>query len=586
MAKRTIGSLWDRINLIKMNENFTELFNQKDEQDGKLNVFNQNLKNISNENSLFLSESERILNLANNVNGENKEVQDQLNSLVIESGNANAEVSQARGGYDVLNSRLAFYDKTINTDPYYSEIKYEKKYDQESKTTYYVTTIPHIDKQGDVIKLKHGISENGSETVRDYSSRNNTTFTSNASVFNTTTNKLLGIQIQNGEIIQNTSYSDNYTLGIKENGTLTAYPPNISADEIIKEGVVEAITGFYPIIQNGVRTEESVYTHSANSSEKNPRQIIAQKPNKDIIFITVQGRGIDGEGMTYNDLIRICENLNVDFAYNLDGGGSTQSVIRGNLLNTPIDEGGLKERKVVDYLYVDKKSANKNITQSYNYDVGMLSKAISDVKVNFDKETKLANKRIETDGVFNDISMPTDNLNILSKSGMYWARDSTIGAPGKYSYGVFFLKESANYGLQIAFPYHGGEGEILMRRTDSSETGWTNWRTNTAPTPWVNFTLMNNWQNSGGSDPIASYTVKDGIVHLRGLVKNGTTNIGTVIAELPNGVKPKTRHIYPTITSGAEGYEMGRIFIETTGQIKFMNGGNNWVVLTTSFPIN
>ena len=53
-----------------------------------------------------LRKAQNVLNEAQRTNNLNKDVQRQLNDMVIESGNANAEVSQARGGYDLLKNRL------------------------------------------------------------------------------------------------------------------------------------------------------------------------------------------------------------------------------------------------------------------------------------------------------------------------------------------------------------------------------------------------------------------------------------------------------------------------------------------------
>ena len=56
-----------------------------------------------------LQKAQDVLNEAKKTNNMNKDVQDQLDNLIIESGNANAEVSQARGGLPLLKDRL---DKT------------------------------------------------------------------------------------------------------------------------------------------------------------------------------------------------------------------------------------------------------------------------------------------------------------------------------------------------------------------------------------------------------------------------------------------------------------------------------------------
>lgn len=53
-----------------------------------------------------ISDSEKVLMEAKKTNAENKDVQHQLDNLIIESGNANAEVSQARGEHNLLKERF------------------------------------------------------------------------------------------------------------------------------------------------------------------------------------------------------------------------------------------------------------------------------------------------------------------------------------------------------------------------------------------------------------------------------------------------------------------------------------------------
>ena len=96
MGRKNIDAFWDRVNLFNINNNFIELYKDFD--------FTFELKKQSGE----------TIEYAKKVNSENKEVQKQLNGLVIESGNANAEVSQARGGYSVLNERLKESDNKLN----------------------------------------------------------------------------------------------------------------------------------------------------------------------------------------------------------------------------------------------------------------------------------------------------------------------------------------------------------------------------------------------------------------------------------------------------------------------------------------
>ena len=102
MARKTIGAFWDRENLLGMNDNFEELYGEI----GTLDLVVKESERILLEASAVNTESKLINSKSIEVNQQNVDVQNQLNNLVIESGNPNAEISQARGGYTTLNDRL------------------------------------------------------------------------------------------------------------------------------------------------------------------------------------------------------------------------------------------------------------------------------------------------------------------------------------------------------------------------------------------------------------------------------------------------------------------------------------------------
>ena len=475
---------------------------------------------------------------------------------------------------EMINTDMDAVKTQTTDDPYYNEIKYNKYIDDVTKSVYHVTLIPHQDKDGEVIKLKRGISQDTAESARTYSNNKNLTFVANASVFDTTTKEILGIQIQDGEIINSTIHKTNYTLGIKDDGTLVSYPSNVTAENIVNDGVKLALTAFFPIIENGVKVSEEIYNSIPNTLEKNPRQVIAQKDNKDILFITVEGRNGQSVGMDYEDLFRICTELGVSFAYSLDGGGSTQSVLRGRLLNNVIDENGTKERDVPDFLYVEKDTENKPSVTSQHIDIGFLSKEIKDVNA-------LINSLDEK-----DISLPLESdLNKIRKSGMYWSSSSSLNSPGSYSYGVLHWNFNDTTALQIAIPYHGGLGEILLRRTNGDLDTWTNWRGNNPFKGWNDLELNNDWVNLGGSDPTAQYALNGNTVYIKGMIKGGTATTGTVVGVLPIGFRPKSRVVLSTLSKDATTILPGRIHVETNGEIKYMNGGNDWFSLNGAFLI-
>lgn len=81
---------------------------------------------------------------------------------------------------------------------------------------------------------------------------------------------------------------------------------------------------------------------------------------------------------------------------------------------------------------------------------------------------------------------------------------------------------------------------------------------------WVAPTLLNSWVNYGGVYQNAGY-YKDpmGMVHLRGLVKDGTATAGTTLFTLPAGFRPLAQTVGITLTNSL----MGTFNIETDGDV-------------------
>ncbi|GAB3019021.1 hypothetical protein GCM10027051_25120 [Niabella terrae] len=229
-----------------------------------------------------------------------------------------------------------------------------KHYDAPSKTWYFLTKIDHKDKSGDLIplRLELAIKDTG-ETVRQFAIRKGTMLAFNASTQRRPTPQTKapsGTQIVAGKIVQELP-KNTYTLGIKANNELVAYPPGTSGAGMLQDGSVNALTAFIPLIEGHKNVHDSLLTIVRNFNEIHPRQIIAQFDNLDLLFLSCGGRGFDGEGMTSKDLMRILQNLEVKFAYMLDGGGSTSTVVGKTLITKKIDENGTQERTRPNFLF-------------------------------------------------------------------------------------------------------------------------------------------------------------------------------------------------------------------------------------------
>ena len=169
--------------------------------------------------------------------------------------------------------------------------------------------------------------------------------TVNASTFDVQKELLRGVNINEGK----TNWGEPDIFGrtyliIKKNGTLT-----YSSDPLKESDVDISLVGFFPIIvdkMNVISQFDETYPHKG---VPNPQQIIYQHSNGQIGFLTCEGRIGGQTGLTVEQCCNILLELNVNFAYLLDGGGSTTTCINGLMVNTPSDETG--ERPVKDFLY-------------------------------------------------------------------------------------------------------------------------------------------------------------------------------------------------------------------------------------------
>ena len=354
------------------------------------------------------------------VEKELKNLRNQVKSQIIgANGNATAEVKDMRvdtkgqlhdlaqdrlnedfnriGGIaDAAKETADVLENKMNTGAYYNEVSHFKgrKFD----TTYYITHIPHLDSYGNMIKLKRGIQGNDPNkpehiTPSQFARKTKATFVSNASTGSGTQLKLHGQQIYNGQILDSIKgdeydpLNDRWTLAIGDDNSLTSFPPDVQASEIRSQGYNNTVSGFGPIISDGkIIVKDDDY--SPNTIVSHPRQVIAQLPNKDLIFFSCDGRENNThtmieKGMTLQEVAEtLLDHYDIEFAYNMDGGGSTSSVVRSHKLNRSMDESKTEERKVLDFLYIGRDSVqlrDQDMQNAYQ-DIGEVRDMVQEVR--------------------------------------------------------------------------------------------------------------------------------------------------------------------------------------------------------------
>ncbi|MFC1783955.1 hypothetical protein ACFL02_10320, partial [Planctomycetota bacterium] len=96
---------------------------------------------------------------------------------------------------------------------------------------------------------------------------------------------------------------------------------------------------------------------------------------------------------------------------------------------------------------------------------------------------------------------------------------------------------------------------------------------------WQPPVFENSWVNLGsGFNPAGYFKDSMGVVHLRGVVKDGTINYA--IFTLPSGYRPEYREVHATVTyDSSDGNAMARVDVLSNGVVVASKGNNAYVTL-------
>lgn len=169
----------------------------------------------------------------------------------------------------------------------------------------------------------------------------NITVIANAGIFNDNTSPR-GTLVQNGKVIlagensklENTLVIDDagnvgYTNKAIENGTVE-YTDALTGKKVSGRKIVSAVTAFSPIAING-KAATKYKNRVVNYSAYRARSIFCVRDKGSYILITNKGEGIDGGGWNFDDMAAVALRHECQFAFNLDGGGSTALAWRTSL---------------------------------------------------------------------------------------------------------------------------------------------------------------------------------------------------------------------------------------------------------------
>ena len=164
-----------------------------------------------------------------------------------------------------------------------------------------------------------------------------------------------GYVIRNGVVYRDTVREDssNGDLAIYKDGSFKIiYEDQVSADQLVKDGVVNLLAFGPSLVENG---EIAVDTNSevGQSMSSNPRTAIGIIDENHYIIIVSDGRTTESEGLSLYQMAEIMKSYGVKTAYNLDGGGSSTLYFNGQVINKPTTNGNtISERSVSDIVYI------------------------------------------------------------------------------------------------------------------------------------------------------------------------------------------------------------------------------------------
>ena len=163
-----------------------------------------------------------------------------------------------------------------------------------------------------------------------------------------------GYVIRNGVVYRDTVREDssNGDLAIYKDGSFKIiYEDQVSADQLVKDGVVNLLAFGPALVENGeivVNTKSEV----GQSMASNPRTAIGIIDENHYIIIVSDGRTSESQGLSLYEMAEVMKSYGVKTAYNLDGGGSSTMYFNGQVINKPTTNGNISERAVSDIVYI------------------------------------------------------------------------------------------------------------------------------------------------------------------------------------------------------------------------------------------
>ncbi len=254
-----------------------------------------------------------------------------------------------------LAQAVASGDSKAEIDSFIDNVDIDYSYDESTGANYTIIRV-YRDKIDGTKQYPFVYAPNGAEACQmstyEIAHNDGWLLAINGGIFNTTTHKADGPLVENGIIYQNSSsqtHPNCRPLIISNTGELSEGSANADATTLVNNGAISVICGFMAIVKNYQAVPSSEWNNVSHYTQNAQRQIIGQFGNGDYAIITCEGRNFDNsDGWTIAEAQQICIKHGLKFAYNLDGGGSTETMLGLKHLNTIYE--GTDGRKVPTFI--------------------------------------------------------------------------------------------------------------------------------------------------------------------------------------------------------------------------------------------
>lgn len=162
-----------------------------------------------------------------------------------------------------------------------------------------------------------------------------------------------GYVIRNGTLYRSTVMKDREDLVISTDGSFSVIEEEDISAEALLDGGARQVLSFGPALVVDGKIAVSQNDEVDQAMRNNPRTAIAQLGPLHYLLVVSDGRTKESQGLSLYELAQLLITLDVQTAYNLDGGGSATMVFMGKVINNPTTNGKtIKERSVSDIVCI------------------------------------------------------------------------------------------------------------------------------------------------------------------------------------------------------------------------------------------